>query len=168
MSRIFLVGMPGVGKTYWGRKLATKYDYTFADLDEEIHDAEGRTISEIFATDGESYFRCVETECLYRLCLKDKTIIACGGGTPVYNDNLLWMKRHGCVVYLITDINTLSERVGQDAARPLLGSGDVRQHLKTLYTERAPYYQQADYTVQADETIIANFGKIIELCTGRH
>jgi shikimate kinase len=169
MSSIFLVGMPGVGKTYWGRKLAAKYDYTFADLDEEIQQAAGKTIEGIFETEGEAYFRQQETRCLEQFFTKNKTIIACGGGTPVYNNNLELMKQNGCVVYIKADINTLTDRLGQDEnTRPLLNGEHIQEKLERLYQERRTYYEQAHYTVQADETIIANFEQIIALCTERH
>lgn len=169
MSRLFLVGMPGVGKTYWGRVLAEKFGYAFTDLDEYIEQAEGRTISKIFEADGEAYFRKRETECLQSVCIKDRIIVACGGGTPAFNDNMLLMKEHGCVVFLTADINTIVTRVQQGAgARPLLDSEDIHQKLGVLYTERKPYYKEADYTLQADEEIIANFEQIIALCTNRH
>lgn len=169
MSRIFLVGMPGVGKTYWGRQLASKHGYAFADLDEEIQRAEGRTIQEIFGTEGEAYFRKLETACLEQLCLQDSVVIASGGGTPVYDNNLELMKQNGCVVYLEADIDTLADRVRKEEnTRPLLNGENVRQQLEQLYHTRRIYYEQAHYTVQADETIIANFEQIIALCTDRH
>lgn len=169
MSRIFLVGMPGVGKTYWGRVLAERFGFTFADLDECIEQTERRTIHKIFETEGEPYFRKRETECLEQLCLRVNTIVACGGGTPAFNGNMRLMKEQGCVVYLTADINTILTRVEQDrGARPLLGTEDINQKLENLYKERKPYYEQADYTLQIDEEIIANFEQIIALCTNRH
>ena len=168
MSRIFLIGMPGVGKTYWGLKLASKYGYSFADLDKEVEKTSGMTIPGIFTAEGEAYFRKKETECLEQLCLQEHVIIACGGGTPVCNNNLQLMKQKGCVVYLQTDIDTLAKRLGQDDnRRPLLMGGNHRMQLQRLYDERKTYYEQADYTLQADESIIANFEQIVELCTGR-
>lgn len=169
MSRIFLIGMPGAGKTYWGRKLASKYGYAFADLDEEIKRAAGKTIQEIFEMEGEVVFRTQETECLEQLCLHNNVIVACGGGTPVYNNNLELMKQNGCVVYMEADINTLTDRLVQDEnSRPLINSENIPEQLERLYQERRTYYEQADCTVQADETIIANFEQIIALCTDRH
>ena len=172
MSMIFLVGMPGVGKTYWGKLLAEKYGYIFIDLDDEIEKAEGRTISDIFELDGEEYFRVKESgymEALIRGSEGD-IIIACGGGTPAYHGNMELMKQHGCVVYLEADIGTLAARLNTDnIVRPMfLGADDVEGRLNKLYTVRKPFYGQAHYTLQADETIIANFEKIIALCTDRH
>ncbi len=169
MSRIFLIGMPGTGKTYWGRQLASKYGYAFADMDEEIQQAAGKTIEEIFETEGEVFFRGLETECLEQLCVPNNVIIACGGGAPVYNNNLEIMKQNGCVVYLESDINTLADRLRlDDNARPLLNGENIQEQLERLYQERRTYYEQAHYTVRADETIIANFEQIIALCTERH
>lgn len=169
MSRFFLVGMPGAGKTYWGRKLADKYGLAFTDLDEYIETKEGRAIHEIFATNGEVYFRKKETDCLEQLCLQDNVIVACGGGTPVYNNNLELMKQYGCVVYLQAGIGTLAERLKQDEdnRRPLLKGENIHEQLERLYHERKDYYEQADYALQPDERIIANFEQIVELCTNR-
>lgn len=168
MSLCFLIGMPGSGKTYWGRKLADKYSLGFTDLDEYIEQQEGRYIKEIFATDGESYFRMKEAECLRKLGGKDKLIIACGGGTPVYHDNMAWMKGQGCVVYIKADIQTLLDRVGTGDSRPMLNNEDIRKALENLYCERSKYYEQAHYSLQANESIIANFEQIVDLCTGQH
>lgn len=168
MSRFFLVGMPGAGKTYWGRKLADRYGLAFTDLDEYIETTEGRNVHEIFATDGEAYFRKKETDCLEQLCLQDNVIVACGGGTPVYNNNLELMKQHGCVVFLQADIDTLAQRLRQDEnSRPLLKGGNIHGQLERLYNERKTYYEQADYTLWPDDKIIANFEQIVELCTNR-
>lgn len=168
MSLFFLVGMPGVGKTYWGCKLADNYGLAFADLDEYIETNEKRAVHEIFATHGEVYFRKKETEYLEQLCLQDNVIVSCGGGTPVYNNNLKLMKQYGCVIYLQADMDTLAERLRQDEnSRPLLKGGNIHEQLERLYNERKTYYEQADYTLQADDSIITNFEQIVELCINR-
>lgn len=168
MSLYFLIGMPGAGKTYRGRQIADKYGLAFVDIDELIEQEEQRSVSEIFTTKGEEYFRKKETECLQKLRGEKNTIVACGGGTPVYNDNIAWMKENGCVIYLIANINNLPGRIGRDKTRPLLNESDIKQQLESMFKARQSYYEQAHYTVQADESIIAKFGEIIELCTGRH
>lgn len=168
MNLFFLIGMPGAGKTYWGRRLADKYCLEFTDLDEYIEQQQGREVREIFAKEGEEYFREKEAECLREHGGKDMVIVACGGGTPAYHDNMTWMKEQGCVVYIKTEIQTLSNRVGTGNARPLLNSEDIRTSLEQLYCERRKYYEQAHYTLQADESIIANFEQIMKLCTGLH
>ncbi|MBZ0098374.1 MAG: shikimate kinase [Taibaiella sp.] len=170
MSMIFLVGMPGVGKTYWGRVLANKYGLAFADLDEEIEKAECRTIQDIFLNDGEDYFRQKERELLEIIAARGgNVVVACGGGTPTYERNMAFMKQHGCVVFLDAEMAALAERVKNDVVtRPLFRGNDTEETLQRLYDARIPYFSQAHYRVQADETIIANFEKIIELCTERH
>lgn len=168
MSLYFLIGMPGAGKTYWGRLLAENYGLAFIDLDKQVEQGESRSVSEIFTTKGEEYFRKKETQCLQKLSREKNTIVACGGGTPIYNDNMAWMKENGCVVYLMADINNLSGRIEHDNTRPLLNGSDIKLQLEGMFNARKPYYEQAHYSVRADESIIAKFGEIIELCTGRH
>lgn len=168
MSRIFLVGMPGVGKTYWGRILAERSGFAFADLDEYIEQSEGRTVHEIFAINGEAYFRQKETQCLHKLSTNDRVIIACGGGTPVYNDNMIWMKENGCVVYMEADMSTLLDRVGNNMTRPLLDGEDIRSKMEGLFQARLPYYLQAHHSIRVDEGIITNFEEIVALCTNLH
>lgn len=172
MSLVFLIGMPGAGKSYRAKLLSGKYGYQFADIDEYIEIQEGKTINEIFNTGGESYFREVEAACLKGIIEENtgnRMIVACGGGTPAYGNNMELMKQHGCVVYLKADLNVLAERIKNEAAkRPMFSSDDsIEATLEKLYEKRRAYYEQADYTVDANEHSITDFDKIMTLCTNR-
>ncbi len=169
---IFLIGMPGAGKTHFAKLLSGQCNYDYVDLDDFIEQKEGKSIMEMFATKGEDYFREIEAACLKDVinnCVENKTIIACGGGTPAYANNVSVMKEHGCVVYLKADIATLVERVRiNKGKRPMLTSAmDLEATLNELYTIRAPFYEQADYTINTNEITLVNFDKIIRICTGR-
>lgn len=168
MSMIFLIGMPGVGKTYWAGLLAKHHAYRMIDLDEYITQQEEKTVTEIFAAEGETVFREYETRYLRQIIsdhANEKVIVACGGGTPAFNDNIRLMKENGCVVYLQADYSTLQDRLKHDDTRPLLSAGvTVEEILIKLYNQRQPYYHQAHYTLDANNITITDFDKIIALC----
>jgi len=164
--------MPGAGKTYYAKLLSEQYGHDYIDLDEYIEHKEGRTIAEVFKTDGEQYFRQVETECLNTVIneAEDKTVfVACGGGTPVYNNNMSLMKEHGCVIYLDVDTGLLAERIkGSVDTRPLFAAaGNKDEVLNNLHQQRKVWYEQAHYTLKTSEITLNNFNNIITLCTGR-
>ena len=122
---IFLVGMPAVGKTYWGNKIAAEYKVPFVDLDVFIAQQEKASISALFAMYGENGFREREQTYLGKIIKSatTTTIIGCGGGTPCFNDNLELMKRSGTVVYLQADISwILNNLKNSKEIRPLLNN----------------------------------------------
>src|SRR5437773_11285939 len=97
---IFLMGFMGSGKTFFGKQLAQLLNYEFIDLDELIGKNEGATIAEIFFSKGEAYFRSKESSLLKSLSQNENAVIATGGGTPCFHDNMKWMNEHGITVYL--------------------------------------------------------------------
>ncbi|HEX2683637.1 MAG TPA: shikimate kinase, partial [Ferruginibacter sp.] len=99
-GKIFLVGFMGSGKTYWGRIWAQAYQLAFYDLDEVIEQDQGKTVAEIFKTYGEDRFRQIEAGTLRSFSEKNNCIVACGGGTPCFHDNMQWMNEQGTTVYL--------------------------------------------------------------------
>src|SRR3954470_7416337 len=99
--KIFLIGFMGSGKTHWGKLLAAKLHVPFFDLDTVISATEKESVSEIFATKGEEYFRYKEKEILEELVEDhDNFIISCGGGTPCFFNNIDFMKKKGRVIWL--------------------------------------------------------------------
>jgi len=169
MSLFFLVGMPCAGKTYWGKAWAAACNLPFTDLDAYIENINGLRIPEIFATEGETAFREKERDCLQALIKQaGNGIIACGGGTPAYYNNLQQMKGAGCVIYLQAGIATLVSRLGSSSDRPLLqGGGDIHQKMTAILKERKPFYEQAHVIVDAENVSVLTFEKIIEECTNR-
>ena len=162
---IFLVGMPGVGKTYWGNKIYEGYDLEFKDLDVYVARKESASIAALFATYGESGFRERERRCLEQIIKEttEPTVIACGGGTPAYSDNMKIMKDAGTVVYLRADIGTLVQQLSESTeVRPLLrGRGDMATYLEGLLSKRKINYEQAHHILDTKFISLATFGEII-------
>ncbi|MDX1939954.1 MAG: shikimate kinase [Saprospiraceae bacterium] len=119
--RIFLIGFMGSGKSFIGRKLAKLNSSSFIDLDNEIEVQQGRKIRQIFEEDGEAAFREMERVALHKMNQHPNAIIATGGGTPCFFDNMDWMNRQGITIYLQTPIEILLERLQPERShRPLL------------------------------------------------
>ena len=120
---VYLIGMPGAGKSTLGPVLAAQLNCKFLDLDAAIEEKAGRTIPQIFEAKGEAYFRKLESEVLKTVSFSgEKRVIAAGGGTPCFHDNMVFMNTHGITVYLKTSPEILAERLLQTnlTNRPLL------------------------------------------------
>lgn len=145
--RIFLIGFMGSGKSYVGRRLANTLQCAFLDLDALIEQKEGASVREIFSRKGEAYFRQVERQVLQQTGAHPNAVIACGGGTPCFFDNLQWMKGQGLTVYLSAGVDVLTRRLrAQQEQRPLLGGLDepaLRAFIEEKLAEREPFYRQA-------------------------
>ncbi|MFQ5521659.1 MAG: shikimate kinase [Candidatus Methylomirabilia bacterium] len=148
MSRdnVILVGFMGAGKSAVGRLLARRLSRCFVETDEMITAREGRSIPEIFAVDGEPYFREREAEVLDLLTLKRGEVIASGGGLPCHPGRMEALKALGTVIWLAGDFETLYERAQRAGFRPVLDARS-RDEVAALYERRIPYYQQAHVTV---------------------
>jgi shikimate kinase len=148
---IFLVGFMGSGKTHWGNRWSQAYQIPFVDLDDAIEAAEGKTIPDIFAIHGEAYFRDIETKTLRDLSQKKNIIIACGGGTPCFHDNMKWMNDHGITIYVTAPAEVIMKRViVQQDKRPLLRDMnpiELLAYIEQTIKSREPYYSQAKITL---------------------
>ena len=153
MDHIILIGFMGAGKTAVGKRLARQMQLPFVDTDDWIEAQEGRSISDIFAEDGEAYFRTLETDALHRLLdSKERCVISVGGGLPVQPQNWPVLRQLGTVVYLEADIETLLGRLKYDTKRPKLQGGDPREKIETLMEQRKEIYEQtADLRVTTDD-----------------
>jgi shikimate kinase len=155
-KRIFLIGMPGCGKTSAGKKLAKKIKLPFFDLDKEIEKTSGTSIPEIFKEKGEDFFRTLESEQLDQLIESQSNgVIACGGGTPVFHQNIEKMKKSGVVIYLELSLNVLEKRLLTQKAnkRPLLNHlASLKDKLFEMYESRKGFYEQADISINANQT----------------
>jgi len=149
---IALVGMMGVGKTSIGRRLAQRLQLPFIDADQEIVDAAGLSIPEIFERFGEAHFRDGERRVIARLFDGKRKIIATGGGAFVNEETRQLMLERAIVIWLDADIDTLVERTARKGDRPLLANGDARQILTKLAQERNPLYAQAHVHVKSQST----------------
>jgi len=151
-QHIFLLGFMGSGKSHWGRAVAEKTRHPFADLDVLIEEREGKTIPSLFAESGEAGFREIERKCLHSLADFPPSIVATGGGTPCFFDNMDWMKQNGLTVYLKMPPEILLERLkkGRDR-RPLLknlNESELYDFIQNRLIEREPFYLRADCTLE--------------------
>ena len=155
--KIFLIGFMGSGKSYWGRKLSEKLNLPFFDLDEQVVSHEGKSISEIFIVHGEEYFRLQEKNTLHLLTEShDSFIMATGGGTPCYFNNIEYMHLSGTTVWINTSQNELFKRlISEKEKRPLISEltdEQLQGFISKKYSDRRIYYEQADMIID-DETL---------------
>jgi shikimate kinase len=149
---IVLVGMMGVGKSSVGRRLAGRLSIPFVDADSEIERAAGMTIPEIFARNGEAYFRSGEARVLARLLESGPQVLATGGGAFMNPETRALVKLKGVSVWLHADLDVLLRRTSKRRSdRPLLQTEDPAETLRALLAEREPTYALADLTVQSRE-----------------
>lgn len=153
--KIFLVGFMGSGKTHWGSIWAKKNGLPFFDLDRIIEEQEKKTIADIFEFHGEDQFREKETVALKAFAEINEGIIACGGGTPCFYDNMRWMNEHGTTVYLDISPQTIYNRVSAEKdKRPLLekvNKAGLLSFIEQKLKEREPFYKQAKIILPAEE-----------------
>ncbi|MFM8880343.1 MAG: shikimate kinase [Verrucomicrobiota bacterium] len=147
---IALVGFMGVGKSTVGQILAGMLDFEFIDTDRVIETREGRRISDIFAKEGESHFRDLETNLIREYENRQGLILSTGGGLVVRPENLASLRRHALIVCLWASPGVIYERVRHQGHRPLLATPDPRARITELLNERNPAYQQADLLVGVD------------------
>lgn len=153
MDNIILIGFMGCGKSSIGKYLEKKRGYTLIDTDDYIEKQQGISINDIFAVEGEEYFRNLETQCIRELINKadNNLVIAVGGGLPMRSENQTLLKELGKVVYLRATENTLVDRLTGDSKRPLLKGGDLRTKISDLFAKReATYIELADAIVDTD------------------
>lgn len=163
MKHVVLVGMMGAGKTTVGRYLAQCLARDLYDSDHEIEKREGRPISDIFASEGETYFRQVEREVIGALLDRDPSVISLGGGAWLQPEVRKLAKAEAVTFYLRASLQNLSRRVGDGSKRPLLEGKNIRAVLTERLNERDPIYRKADVTVSTDHRSSAQVGeRIIE------
>lgn len=154
----------GCGKTHWGQELSRKLSIPFFDLDEKITEHAGKEIPEIFSTHGEEHFRLLEKEVLYMLTESHETfVMACGGGTPCYYNNIDYLKKKGTVVWLNCSVDCLYHRlVKEKDKRPLIKEvpeEKLKAFIIKKFSNRKIFYQQANVIINDDDV---NLDKLIE------
>ncbi len=148
---LVFVGLMGAGKSRIGRDLATKIGFSFVDTDDEIVNAAGCSISDIFEHYGEEAFRDLEEKVISRLLTSKVQIIATGGGAFMNPQIRKIISEHGISVWLKAGLNVLVERTTRRKGRPLLEHGDPATILKGLMNERYPVYGEADIIVDTQD-----------------
>lgn len=144
LKNLVLVGFMGCGKSAISRRLGEKLNYPVLDTDDLIEKQEERTISEIFADEGEDYFRGLESRTLAAFIegtLK-KHIVATGGGIVVTEGNADMLKHLGYVIWLDAKPDTVIKRVAESATRPLLQTEDPAETIRRLSAQRRPLYEE--------------------------
>lgn len=154
--KIFLIGFMGCGKTHWGRLLSQKLGLPFFDLDEKIEEKEEKTIAAIFEQEGEEYFRLLEKDVLHLLSESHESfVMACGGGTPCFYNNIDYIKKQGVTVWINCTVDCLYDRLVKEREdRPLLrnlNDDQLRNYIIKKFSDRKIFYQQATITVKEEE-----------------
>ena len=147
--KYFLVGMPASGKSSLAKMISKEINIQFIDLDKEIEAIEKKSINELFNLKGEGYFRKIETEVLYSIIKSNNSfILATGGGTPCFNNNMKIINDNGVSIFLDVKISELENRLKNKKDRPLLNRyQDKGQILKKMYDERKSFYQESNHTI---------------------
>jgi len=143
---IFLIGYRGSGKTTVARLLAEALGWSWLDADEVLEQRHGKTIRQIFATEGEAAFRDKEEAILAELCKLERHVIATGGGVVLRESNRNRLKSSGRVVWLTADVETIHQRLQDDAItserRPALTSSPARTEITDMLKQREPHYRE--------------------------
>ena len=148
---IVLVGLMGAGKSTVGRRLAARLGLIFRDADNEIEEAAGMSIPDIFAIYGEAHFRDGERRVIDRLLRDGSIVLATGGGAFMDETTRANVGEAGVSVWLKADLETLMRRVRKRSNRPLLQNPDPEGTMRKLMEARDPVYARADVTVESRE-----------------
>ena len=165
-DHIILVGMSASGKTSLGEALSIALNIPFIDTDEEIEKKAGKSISEIFQSEGEAQFRSYEQGIIRQLIDFPKSVIAVGGGLPCYNNHMDVILNMGRVIYLDLSVDVLVGRLIKNSSdRPLyagLVASEIEDKTKALKSERERFYQRAHVHVDASRPIPELVKEVIE------
>ena len=163
--KIFLVGFMGSGKSYWGKLWADVNEMGFYDLDTAIETVEHKSVLDIFEKNGEPYFRTTESTELRKMVSYDHCIIACGGGTACFDNNMEWMNKHGLTIYLHAAPHELLETIMKEKdKRPLLkkvNEAELLFFIEKKLAERIKFYEQAKLRLRVEDLDENIFKKII-------
>ena len=160
---VILLGFMGTGKTTIGKRLAEHLGWTFTDMDALIEQREGRKISEIFAQEGEPYFRSLEKKLVKELTCGERQVIATGGGVVLDPDNIRCFQACGLCVCLQADEETILQRVRHDAQRPLLEDGPKAKRIRALLRQRRPLDEAIPLQI---DTATRSIDDIVRLLAG--
>ena len=151
-KNIVLCGFMGSGKSTIGKRLSRQLHMPFYDSDAFVEEKVGKSISDIFAQEGEEVFRKLETACIKELSQMQGVIIATGGGVVMRPENVAYLKQNGIIVYLNPSLRRLIRNLLTDHSRPLLEGGNKIQKIKTLRAKRHKTYQKVcDVEIKKDK-----------------
>jgi shikimate kinase len=159
---IVLIGFMGTGKSTIGKLLAKQLDFQFVDVDARIEDQAGKSITEIFQSEGEGYFRKLETEIAEKLSSEKSQVIATGGGFVLNPQNIAALKSESLIISLKASPLVIYERIKNEKHRPLLAVSDPLARINQLLQERATQYRDADVIIDTEgktpSDIVAEIG----------
>ncbi|HZK25844.1 MAG TPA: shikimate kinase [Oscillospiraceae bacterium] len=162
-KNIVLIGFMGTGKTEVGKLLAASLNRRLVDTDQTIVETEGRPITEIFAQEGERYFRRLETAVIEQLCQQRGLVIPTGGGAILDPHNVALLQASGLVIWLDASVAELERRLAHDQSRPLLtgetGVGELYQQRQAAYRQAA--HERVDTTAKPPLAVVAEIMAII-------
>lgn len=163
-KNLVLIGFMGSGKTSVGRWISQNANMAFYDTDEYIEKNQSKEIKDIFAAEGEAYFRDLETQTIRFMSKKlNDSVISVGGGLPLREENQKLLKKLGYVVYLRAEESSLVKRLKNDSKRPLLAGDDMEKKIHELMQQRESIYLSvADMIVDTDEKTFAQIYNEIE------
>lgn len=150
IENLALIGFMGTGKTSVGRLAAAQLRFRFVDTDELIERLAGKSISRIFAEDGEQAFRALEGRVVDDLAAVQRSVISTGGGLGANPAHLASLKRHALTVCLWAQPSSIWRRVRHSTHRPLLQGPDAEVKIHRLLEERSPAYRQADVLINTE------------------
>lgn len=149
--KLVLIGMMGSGKSTIGKALASAIDANFLDMDDMIEIREKKTISKIFETKGEPYFRTLEHLMAKELETASDVVIATGGGVVIQPDTMAALQHNAMVVYLDIPVASITKRIEGDTTRPLLQQTSIQEKLEQVYSDRKDLYKHyADVILTVD------------------
>lgn len=166
--KIFLIGLPGSGKSTIGKSLALELSYPFIDLDLDIEKAEGRTIKQIFKQMHEGYFRQLESKALKKYCQSQESfVMATGGGAPCFFDNIDQINKAGKSIFLDVPTKVIAKRIGNShvSERPLFSTDDLdslKDRVEFMRSQRINFYKQAHITIASEQIVIKDLVELLK------
>ena len=158
-KNVYFMGFMATGKTHVGSSLANLLGWPFHDTDTLIEEKAGKTITEIFADDGEKHFRDLETAVIADVAKVKHHVIALGGGAVIRPENFDMIKKSGITICLSASEDVIFNRIIQKQHRPLMASyspDEQRARIKNMLDERKPYYEKADYVFESCDDVSAH------------
>jgi 3-dehydroquinate synthase len=168
MTHIFLYGPSGTGKSTIGKILAQKFKLPFIDIDRIIETNAGMSIPEIMDGQGEPAFRDLESSALMHLINESESIVALGGGALLRDENRAFAESHGKVILLMSDVETLFQRLNESSSKRPLLSGDLREKLTSMLEKRGAHYSSFSLIVHVDGNPVEQNAHKVQVALGRH
>ena len=168
IMKIFLIGLPGSGKSTIGKSLALELAFPFIDLDTEIEKQEGRTIKQIFKQMHEGYFRQLESKALKKYCQSaDSFVMATGGGAPCFFDNMEQINQAGKSVFLDVPTKVIAKRIMNShvSERPLFSTDNaesLKDRVEVMRSQRINFYKQAHITIASEQIVIKDLVELLK------